>query len=102
MLLRDLAVPFMSTDALDLITSEELARMLRLGNPAVPQSGANCINKRIQRGKPLPPSIQIPGHRGRLWERAVAEQWILNHQRDTKSERERRKGGRPRRQPGVA
>lgn len=82
-----------SMSSTDLIDSEALGLLLGLGDPGKPGSAQRAINVRIMRGHPMPPSIQLPGLRGRRWRKGAIETWLMGYERTTGKGR---KPGRPR------
>lgn len=82
-----------SMSSTDLIDSEALGLLLGLGDPGKPGTAQRAINVRIMRGHPMPPSIQLPGLRGRRWRRCTVESWLTGYERTIGSGRN---PGRPR------
>lgn len=64
----------------DCLDSEGLGRLLGLGNPARPGSAARAIQARIERKHPMPPAVNLPGHRGRIWLRATVLRWLAAYE----------------------
>ena len=90
----------MTTHDDELLTSEGLGRLLGLGDPQNPGSGSRAINLLICRGSPMPPSIVIPGLRGRRWRRSVVLEWLKQYERTTATKTAKR--GRPRKIDRIA
>ena len=88
--------------SINLINAEELGLLLGLGDAAAPGSAARAINVRIARGHPMPPSIQLPGARGRLWRLEVVHAWLLSYESSTRTVSASRRGGRPRKIDQIA
>ncbi len=82
----------------DCLDGEALGRLLLLGNPNRDGSAARAIRNRIERGHPLPPAINLPGHRGRLWLRQTVLQWLEAYEAPLK----KKKRGRPRKVDALA
>ena len=63
------------------LDSEELGRdVLRLGSPGRSGSAMKSVNDRIARGDPMPPAIELPGSRKRIWFLPSVVAWLLEYE----------------------
>lgn len=84
----------------ELLSSEELGLLLGIGTPTKPGSASKSINAMISRGVALPPSIRLPGLRGRRWRKSVVLAWLIEYERTTLTSNVPR--GRPRKIDQIA
>jgi hypothetical protein len=100
-----------------LLDSEQLGKFLNLGTDKAGSHKA-AVNERYYSGHPMPPEIQLPGAKGRLWYLPTVILWLHGYQQsrladdvqqsqDVQSPQEpqpKRRRGRPRKidQIGMA
>lgn len=63
-----------------LIDAEQLGRLMMLTKSSRPGAAAAAVNQRLHRGYPMPPPVNLPGTRRRVWLRSVATEWLMSCQ----------------------
>lgn len=59
-----------------LIDAEQLGHLMRLTESKKAGAAAAAVNQRIHRGYPMPPPVNLPGSRRRVWMRSRVIDWL--------------------------